>query len=360
MAALATTGATVARAAAEATSSGEPDEELDKDAPTGGPRRIIDSHLHVWSDGSEPFPWEEGLAPAEYLAHEATAEKLVQQMGFATMTGALIVQPIHHKFDHSYVEHVMQTWPGRFKGMCLANPTLSATAAAAQLTAYSKRGFVGVRFNPGLWPEGESMTNKVGCNMFERAGKLNMPVGFMCMDGYDKHAADIEFLMDTYPKTPVVIDHFGFSGTQGGEWKAACWDRLLDLANYPQAHVKVSAMFRNSEFEFPFPDMRDRVTELISIFGANRVLFGSDFPFILRAAPATGLQMGDPPVLGGYHANSRLLFDWNLPVTEQELDMVIGGTAEKLFGKWELDPMPFPEDGSSSEAATIAVDVDAA
>ena len=38
------------------------------------------------------------------------------------VTGALIVQPAYHKFDHSYVTHVIKTYPGRFAGCLLADP----------------------------------------------------------------------------------------------------------------------------------------------------------------------------------------------------------------------------------------------
>jgi predicted TIM-barrel fold metal-dependent hydrolase len=33
------------------------------------------------------------------------------------------VQPINHKFDHSYVSSVLQKYPSKFVGCCLADPT---------------------------------------------------------------------------------------------------------------------------------------------------------------------------------------------------------------------------------------------
>ena len=47
----------------------------------------------------------------------------------------------------------------------------------------------------------ESMFDAVGRALFAKAGELNMPVGFMCFQGFDMHADDIEALVKTYPET---------------------------------------------------------------------------------------------------------------------------------------------------------------
>uniref|UniRef100_A0A7S2CKL7 Amidohydrolase-related domain-containing protein n=2 Tax=Octactis speculum TaxID=3111310 RepID=A0A7S2CKL7_9STRA len=239
----------------------------------------------------------------------------------AAVAGALIVQPINHKHDHSYVKHVIDTYPDKFKAMCLADPTLAITKANNNLKARQEEGFVGVRFNPSLWPEGETMSNKVGSSMFKKAGNLGMPVGIMCFKGLDPHLADIEALLSEHPKTKCIIDHMGFM-YQDDTVLDSSWEKLHKLAKYPQVYVKVSAFARNSEFEYPFTDLTKHIEKLISVFGCNRLLFGSDFPFVLEEEA------------GGYYENSRLLYEWGLPVSVEELDQLTSGTAEDLFGKW--------------------------
>ena len=44
---------------------------------------MIDSHLHVWSDGEAPFPWDADNHPPAHLQAEATAEKLLGEMDHA-------------------------------------------------------------------------------------------------------------------------------------------------------------------------------------------------------------------------------------------------------------------------------------
>ncbi|CAM9566234.1 unnamed protein product, partial [Sphacelaria rigidula] len=165
-------------------------------------------------------------------------------MDKAGVGGALVVQPINYKFDHSYVLDAIANCPGRLKAMCLANPSLTPQEATADLERLHDQGFCGVRFNPYLWAEGgEGMKDETGMALYRKAGELNMPVGVMCFKGLGLHMQDIEALLKSSPQTKLIVDHFGFF-VQGGEVDEAAWEQLLTLAKYPQVHVKVSAFFR--------------------------------------------------------------------------------------------------------------------
>lgn len=83
--------------------------------------KVIDSHLHVWASPEEAagkypyFPGQEPTLPGH-------VDFLLERMEEAGVDGALIVQPINHKFDHSYVTSVLKEYPSKFVGCCLANP----------------------------------------------------------------------------------------------------------------------------------------------------------------------------------------------------------------------------------------------
>merc|ERR1712194_188770 len=63
------------------------------------------------------------------------------------------------------------------------------------------------------------------------------------------------------------------------------FEALLSLyASYPDSvYVKISALFRLSKLPFPHVDLRPRVLALLrsSTSTHHRLLWGSDFPFIL-------------------------------------------------------------------------------
>ena len=50
-------------------------------------------------------------------------EVLLSAMDAAGVSGALIIQPGNHLYDHSYVTSVLRAHPDKFVGALLANPT---------------------------------------------------------------------------------------------------------------------------------------------------------------------------------------------------------------------------------------------
>ena len=252
---------------------------------------VIDSHLHVWAnvqEASSGFPYAEGQAPPDSMKNEAAASRLIEKMNESGVDGSLIVQPINHKFDHSYVVSAIQSYPERLKGMLLHDPSLSPADALSLLEDLTLKGFVGVRFNPYLWPsEGDnkwkpmSTPGEGGLAVYKRCGELKMPVGVMCFQGLQFHYDDIVELLESSPATILILDHFGFTSlTPDGD---AAFEQLLNLARYPQVVVKISALFRMAD-EAPYEKVHtQRFTPLLEAFGADRLMFGTDFPFVLES-----------------------------------------------------------------------------
>ncbi|XP_059445842.1 uncharacterized protein LOC132177506 isoform X2 [Corylus avellana] len=240
----------------------------DKTSPS--PTKIIDSHLHVWASPQEAadkypyFPGQEPTLPAH-------VDFLLECMKEAGVDGALIVQPINHKFDHSLVTSVLEKYPTKFVGCCLANPAEDGSGVKQFEDLVLKDGYRAVRFNPYLWPSGQQMTNEVGKTIFSRAGELGVPVGFLCMKVY----------------------------------------------------VKLSAFFRVSRMPFPYQDLSQLLSQIVSSFGANRVVWGSDFPYVV---PECGYK-------GAKEAAAVLANQ--VPLSSSELELIMGKTIMQLFqGQW--------------------------
>ena len=301
---------------------------------SGRASRLIDSHVHVWSDGKAPFEYV--TPPPPLLETTARTEVLVEAARASGVDGILIVQPANHKFDHSYVAEALKAHPGLFRGMLLANPTLPAAEATAELERLHALGFVGVRFNPGLFPDGK-MDNEVGRALYARAGELGMPVGVMTFGGLRPHLECIRRLLNSSPSTKLVLDHFGFfrQPALGGLLGDAAsndeeaWAELLNLAAYPQVHVKVSALFRVSAEAPPHLDLQPRVAALVDAFGASRLMFGTDFPFV-----TLGGNGPEPTAAAQTYAQAVATpSSWSVPgLSDEEYDELMGGTAARLFG----------------------------
>lgn len=284
--------------------------------------RVIDSHLHVWANAQEAsLGFAYAVPPPEALQNDGSVNALMRQMDANGVDGALIVQPINYKFDHSYVLQAIQKHPKRFKGMYLHNPHDSDPLA--RLDDFCLQGFVGVRFNPYLWDslgpqKWRNMSQGSGLDVYRRCGELQMPVGIMCFQGLSLHYDDIVQLLEQSPKTICILDHFGF--TKLDDEGESAFQQIVSLAKYPQVHVKISALFRLGD-DYPYERVRkERFLPLLQAFGSERLLFGSDFPYVLEQPQ-------------GYSVH-KLVASWI--DKEEDRQNILSGTAERLFGKWNV------------------------
>lgn len=167
------------------------------------------------------------------------------------------------------------------------------------------------------------MTNEVGKALFSKAGELGIPVGFMCMKGLSLHISEIEELCTEFPSTVVSLDHLAFCKPPTNDEESKAFSELLNLSRFPQVYVKFSALFRVSRKPFPYEDLSHSLSQVVSAFGANRVMWGSDFPFVV---PECGYK-------GAKEAVS--LIANQVPLSASEIEWIMGRTVMEVFpGKW--------------------------
>ncbi|XP_027097708.1 uncharacterized protein [Coffea arabica] len=294
------------------------DDDNAKQPSTKKMSSVIDSHLHVWASPQEAadnypyFPGQEPTLPGH-------ADFLLRCMKEAGVDGALIVQPINHKFDHSYVTSVLKKYPSKFVGCCLANPTEDGKGIEEFENLILKDGYRAVRFNPYLWPSGQQMTNDIGKAIFSKAGELGVPVGFMCMKGLNLHISEIKELCMEFPKTTVLLDHLAFCKPPINDEESKLFSELLKLSRFPQVYVKFSALFRVSRNPYPYDDLCQVLSQVVSSFGANRVMWGSDFPYVVAEC--------------GYKEAKEAAFRLaqQVPLSSSEMESIMGNTIQRVF-----------------------------
>lgn len=163
------------------------------------------------------------------------------------------------------------------------------------------------------------MTNEIGKALFSEAGKLGVPVGFMCMKGLNLHLSEIERLCTEYPSTVVILDHLAFCKPPINDEENLTFSELLKLSIFPQVYIKFSALFRVSRKPYPYEDLSELLSQVVSSFGANRVMWGSDFPYVV-------------PECGYKEAKEAVSIIANrLPLSSSELEWIMGRTVVQLF-----------------------------
>ena len=80
------------------------------------------------------------------------------------------------------------------------------------------------------------------------------------------------------PELIVVIDHMADCPLGQPEDLRL----LTKLATYPKVFVKISHMWSLSKETYPYRDADGQVKQLCEIFGANRLMWGTDWPICLK------------------------------------------------------------------------------
>ncbi|KAF7039446.1 hypothetical protein CFC21_049441 [Triticum aestivum] len=284
--------------------------------------KVVDSHLHVWASplqAAEGYPFSPGQEPTL----RGDVDFLLECMDEAGVDGALIVQPINHMFDHSLVTSVLKKYPSKFIGCCLANPADDGSGIKQLEHLIVQEKYRAVRFNPNLWPSGQKMTNEVGRSLFAKAGELGAPVGIMVMKGISSYIQEIEELCTDYPATTVIFDHMAFCKPPTNDDEEKAFSSFLNLSRFPQVYVKYSALFRITREAYPYEDTSQLLSRVISSYGANRIMWGSDFPYVVPECGYKGAKEAISHVAG------------KVAVSSSDLEWILGKTVSQLFqGAW--------------------------
>ena len=233
---------------------------------------IIDSHLHVWSDDPTRHPWAD-----KGTTEVGTAELLLETMAVSGVDKAVIVQPIHYVYDNTYVADCLKKYPKRFSAMAIMDR--HAPDAVEQLeNLVTVDGFEGLRMHlarpddPAEWaaPDQDPIWRKA-----EELG-----ASFLSFGPAEKLPA-IEPIIARYPKVKVVLDHLGGAPTLE-EAPYPLLQNVLNMAKYPNVYVKFTPQAGQSDQDFPLADTHATYERIYDVFGPQRLMWGTDFPHILR------------------------------------------------------------------------------
>ena len=82
-----------------------------------------------------------------------------------------------------------------------------------------------------------------------------------------------------YPRLAIVIDHAAkppIADAAFGRWR----EDLAQLAALPNVHCKLSGLVTEAKPDWNVGDLRPYVAHVLEVFGAQRVIWGSDWPVV--------------------------------------------------------------------------------
>jgi len=273
----------------------------------------VDTHLHCFAGTSDtrfPYHPQGPYRPDE----QATPEHLLQCMGGADVSYAVVVHAEPYQDDHRYLEHCLQVGGSRLKGTCLffANdpkfPIAMRTLlqrCSGKIVAARIHAYVQDRLPPFGTPELKSL--------WRTASELGLA---MQLHFEPRYAPGFEPLIAEFSNTTVIIDHLGrpFQGTEAEHAVVVRWSRFKNTV------MKIASLPKKEQY--PHRDIGPVITELVKAFGAERIITGGGFDHV--ATPES------------YRAYRERLVGLLANVDESKRAKILGGNAVKLFGFGDL------------------------
>jgi predicted TIM-barrel fold metal-dependent hydrolase len=229
---------------------------------------IIDTHTHVVSSDKAKHPLDPG-ARGWSTEVSNNVEDLIAEMDKAGVDCATLVQPnATYGLDNSYqCDSAMQYSP-RTVAVGILDP--AAPDAADKLSYWvQERGMLGVRLQSQAEPDDPR------CDaLWQRAASLGIPIS-LGGGGQPEKVHRMRNVGARHPHVRFAPDHF--AGWGGAHDKAAMTTALEDLAQLPNAYLRVSSTSLGPYVDLTPPE-QELFRRVIEAFTPRRVMWGSNFP----------------------------------------------------------------------------------
>jgi L-fuconolactonase len=279
---------------------------------------VIDAHLHVWDPERLSYDW---LRDEPALHRRFGPEDL--DLGGVDVTGIVFVQA-DCRADQAVAEVDWVRGLANGGAPVIGPPILGIVAQAPlelgagcgeQLASYAADPLVvGVRRLLQDEPAGFALAPG-----FVEGVRLLGGLGLsfdLCVRWHQLD--EVVGLVEQCPEVRFVLDHLGKPPVRAGAFSA--WaERLTRVAELPNVSCKISGLATEADPEqLTAAVLRPYLDHALAAFGADRCLFGSDWPVATTAVT--------------YRAWHDLVVDacTGLPAADRE--RVLGGTARSVYG----------------------------
>lgn len=262
---------------------------------------IIDCHAHVIDPARFPYVDGPGYRP---LPHETgTREAFAAVLDAHSAKHALLVQPSCYGTDNAAMLDAVARDPGRFKAIAVVASDTSDKA----LAALAARGVVGVRFNLVSYDR-DALVKAASTGLLDRLRAAGLSAQIYA---HDQQWPMLLPVLQAHG-VRVIVDHFGIRDISAGV-AAPGFQAVLELGRRGNAAVKLSAPFRLAP-PSAYGKIDAFAESLLSAFGIERCVWGSDWPFLDVRDPINYADL--PETLGRWlpHAADRRRILWTNPV----------------------------------------------
>jgi L-fuconolactonase len=273
----------------------------------------IDTHQHFWNLDKVDYPW---LTPAYgplYRTYEPP--ELEPQLKAAGIDRTVLVQSANSYADtDSMLAHAdTYDWIGAVIGWV---PLLEPDEAARALDHYGQHPkFRGMRHLIHEEPDPDWVVQErviAGLKVLAERSMI-----FEVVAVFPNHLKHVPTLAERLPGLTMVIDHLAKPPIK--ERVMEPWlTQLTAAARYPNVYAKVSGLNTAADWtSWSAADLRPYIDAAIDRSGADRLMFGSDWPVCVLAGDYARVWAETNRALEGR--------------PRHEIDAILGGTAARVY-----------------------------
>lgn len=283
------------------------------------PFPIVDAQIH---QPSPPIPLPDDVPDSVRLM--VNVELAREAMDSVGVDAALAVAPA------PYIDACVERYPGRFIGVETFQQRNADLARAVEAARKNEKVAAGRLLVTDFRTVelSEAFANGEMEDGFTAAEAVGLPL-FLSTHG---QAAAMRPVIERHPDLTVIIDHLGVSQHPVSPPRADPWDRLdglLALADFPNVHVKVCGLPLLSKTDWPFDDALDQFGRVVAAFGADRLMWASDYTRLRMAK--TGEELRDR---GRLYSETRDLLLRSDVMDAAQKRALFGGTCMRVTG-WQ-------------------------
>jgi L-fuconolactonase len=178
----------------------------------------------------------------------------------------------------------------------------------ARIESLAAHRFRGVRFFAN--DRANDLSAVHAGDLLDAAAKMAMPVSVLAEPA---HLASVGPVARAHSATTIIIDHLGLCTATTAR---AHVDDLLELGALANVCVRVSAFTALSASGYPFDDLVPLIRAVHAAFGASRLLWGTDYPYVLETGP---------------YRQSLAAVEAMTFLSAGDRDALLGGTAARLY-----------------------------
>ena len=295
---------------------------------------IIDAHAHLWLeqdtivDGyhnyqlpgnrsrSMFFGSEVQMLPPWLIDGRNSVEVFLSNMDYAQVSAAVITQEFIDGQQNDYLETVAARYPDRFFVFGMADWRREGYYEEA--VTLMRRGFKGLKVPAARLPK-DFLGRQEFHRVLDEMEQNSVLLGIELIDG-DAQTAMMEEIAQEHPRLCIVIGHFGMVTRPN-------WMSQIRLALHDNVYIEsggITWLF-NSEF-YPFHSAVRAIRKAADAVGMEKLMWGSDYPRTITAIT--------------YKMSYDFLFKTDL-LTGEELQMLLGDNARRVFGFGRLEELPY-------------------